>query len=54
MSVDIVIRINEIKVLKCTIAVKLMVKCDLFPPVALMSKGTDVRGWQLKDMTLDS
>ena len=47
------IRINEIKVLKRMIAVKPMVECGLSPPVALMSTGTDVRGWQLKDMTLD-
>ena len=47
------IRINEIKVLKCMIAVKLIVECGLSPPVALMSTGTNVRGWQPKDMTLD-
>ena len=42
-SVDIVIRINEIKVLKRMIAVKHIVKCGLFPLEALMSLEPDAR-----------
>ena len=52
-SVDIVIRINEIKVLRRMIAVKHIVECGLSPPEALISLEPDVRGWQLEDMTLD-
>ena len=52
-SVDLVIRMSEINVLKCMTAVRLMVKCGLFPPAALMSTSANVRGWRPEDMTQD-
>ena len=42
-SVDIVIRLNEIKVLNRMIAVKPIVECSQFPPEALMSLEPDAQ-----------
>ena len=42
-SVDIVIRLNEIKVLNRMIAVKPIGECNLFPPEALMSLEPDAQ-----------